>query len=553
MASKDKVSGKRKRVHLGIAEKLELIKKVESGVSVASVCEEYGVRKQTVSDIRKSKEKLKEYSVKFSVEKNKDKKGVVHTRKHMKAPQSKELEEAVYKWYVQQRSVNVTVRGVEIKVVADELARHMGIEFKASDGWLWRFRNRHGLCNTLQHAQAGSADASANASAVELFRLKLNELIKTEDMHLSQVYNADETGLFWRSLPRNTQAFRNEDSIPVKKIIQDKFSALLGVNATGTHRLKPVVVGKSANPRCLKDCTQELPVTYYNSKNSWFTGAIFEDWFFNHFIPEVRSFQEHVLHLHPEDVKAILLLDNAPAHPHANKLVSADGKIRAVFLPPNTKSLIQPMDQGLMISCKRYYQRKYLDEVLVVLEDEEDLEEDRRVQRTLNNINNYNLKSAIYNFASSWRDVKITTLSNVWKKLLLDKDFECDFLGFEPQDFHQVLLCAGEKDVTFEDVENWLEDNDADPGYQMLSTEEIADAVLTDKDAVGDSSTDEEEEVVLGPKMSAVRESLDILISYVDCTDNREIQGYYGHLHKLRELVIRDQYQRGKQLKLDPL
>ena len=66
---------KRKRTNLSIGAKLELIKKLESGVSVARVCDEYGIKKQTVSDICRSKEKLQAYAVKFNVDSNKDKKG----------------------------------------------------------------------------------------------------------------------------------------------------------------------------------------------------------------------------------------------------------------------------------------------------------------------------------------------------------------------------------------------------------------------------------------------------------------------------------------------
>ena len=51
MASKQKESGKRKRGNLSIVEKLELTKKLESLVSAIRVCDEYGVKKQTVSDI----------------------------------------------------------------------------------------------------------------------------------------------------------------------------------------------------------------------------------------------------------------------------------------------------------------------------------------------------------------------------------------------------------------------------------------------------------------------------------------------------------------------
>jgi hypothetical protein len=45
-----------KRANLSVKQKLEFTKKLESGVSVACVCEEYGAKKQTVSDIRKTKD-----------------------------------------------------------------------------------------------------------------------------------------------------------------------------------------------------------------------------------------------------------------------------------------------------------------------------------------------------------------------------------------------------------------------------------------------------------------------------------------------------------------
>ena len=169
--------------------------------------------------------------MKFDVDSNKDRKGVVHSLKTMRVAKSRELEDAVYKWYVQERSVGVNVRGVDILDAAVKLAAHMGISFSGSVGWLWRFRNRHGIRNKVVHCEAGSGDSGV----VEPFRLKFQKLIKEEDLSLSQIYNADETCLFWRSLPTNTQAFKNEDKIPGKKLSKDKFSALIGANASGTH------------------------------------------------------------------------------------------------------------------------------------------------------------------------------------------------------------------------------------------------------------------------------------------------------------------------------
>ena len=102
-------------------------------------------------------------------------------------------------------TVLVSMRRLEIADAANKLARHMGIEsLNDSDGWLWRFRNRHGIESKVERGESGSADIGS----VEPFRLKFNRLMKKENLHLGQLYNADETALSYRSLPRNTQAFK---------------------------------------------------------------------------------------------------------------------------------------------------------------------------------------------------------------------------------------------------------------------------------------------------------------------------------------------------------
>lgn len=157
MASRDGV--KRKRVHLNVAQKLDLIEKLEQGFSVAHVCEIYGVKKQTVSDIRKSKNKLQEFSSKYSAVSFKFDSPVT-SRKHMKVAKEKNLEEAVYRWYVEQRSSGVNVRSLELKSVRETLGKHMGLNVKASNGWLWRFRKRHGIDNEKTYGQSLRADTS---------------------------------------------------------------------------------------------------------------------------------------------------------------------------------------------------------------------------------------------------------------------------------------------------------------------------------------------------------------------------------------------------------
>ena len=121
----------------------------------------------------------------------------------------------------------------------------------------------------------------------------------------------------------------------------------------------------------------------------------------------------------------------------------------------------------MIMACKRWYTCKYLDEVLVFILEKEDETEDTRGLRTLNNIKTYNLKSGIFNFASAWKQVKISTMANCWKKLLQDVDPELDFERFEAQDFQRIFQACGEKEVSLKDVENWLEENDTEAGHQF--------------------------------------------------------------------------------------
>ena len=509
---------KAKRINLTVKQKLELIRKLESGATVAQVCEEYGVKKQTVSDIRKQKESLEQFTVKYG-----GASASGSERRTMKPSKIMDLDAAVYKWYSQQRSCGVPVRGVDLATGAGKLAEQMGMtDFKASDGWLWRFRKRHGIRNL---AVVGETE-SAEAWRVEPFRTKLMDHVRDQDLSMSQVYNLDETGILWRAMPRNTQASKEDKTAKGGKINKTRLSVLCGGNATGTHKLKLCITGHAKNPRALKDFMDRLPVHYYSSKKAWFTQWITNDYFQKHLIGEIRNHQENVLKIHPNEVKALVLLDNAPGHPSADTLCSSDGRIKTMFLPPNTTSLIQPMDQGVISAFKRRYQRKYLEEVLAIEETEEDIDEDHRGERTLENIKKYNIKDAIYNMAEAWNDMKATTLSNAWNKLLVKKDDDPEmfdfegFEGFEAVDFARLLRDAGEK-ATEEDIREWIEDNDEVGGHEVLTEEEIVASVVGGEEG---SDAEEEDDVrsTRSYKMKDVRNEADLLLDYVGFFKKRQ-------------------------------
>ncbi|KAJ4447492.1 hypothetical protein ANN_09499 [Periplaneta americana] len=501
-------SGKRKHKARSLHEKLKIIENLENGAAVASVCAEYRIAKQTVSDIRKKKSELLSFALKCNVDKE----------------------------TCRVKRIGIAVTGVEIQAAAERLAKQLGVNgFTASAGWLFRFCKCHNIVNRKVCGESLSADASA----VEPFKKKLHSIMKEEGLGLNQVYNADETGLYWHSLPDNTQASKSIRNTPGRKISKERVSALLCANADGSHILKTVIVGKSKQSRAIKNIMSNLPVHYYHSKNAWFTANITSDWFHNYAVPEIRRHKSNT------EVKAIILLDNAPAHPDEKKLCSADGKIICLFLPPNTTSLMQPMDQGVIYTAKRLYRKRFLSEVFEVEESTDG--EDRRAEKTLQNIKSYNFRSMIFNFAAAVKDIAPSTLANAWNKILCDNNVELESKGIELKDYHEALVRGGEKSVTVEEIEDWL-DNDGDPGYHIMNEDKIVDSVNDNRHF---ESEDEDPDMEL-PKMklSEVKEHLNSVINFIQRSDNKQISVYFCHMRHLRELVVKEMCEKS-QKKID--
>ena len=162
------------------------------------------------------------------------------------------------------------------------------------------------------------------------------------------MFNCDETGLNWRQIPERTLVSGWEKEAKGFKKSKVRMTLMACANASGSIAMPIMFIHKSANPRCFKNLKEDLPVHYYSQKNSWMDSTLFKTWFFDKFVPHCRSSLRKIGL--PE--KALLLLDNAPSHSSSGTLVSEDQQIRCVFLPPNTTSLIQPMDQGVLHNIK---------------------------------------------------------------------------------------------------------------------------------------------------------------------------------------------------------
>ncbi|KIK73674.1 hypothetical protein PAXRUDRAFT_20606 [Paxillus rubicundulus Ve08.2h10] len=62
-----------------------------------------------------------------------------------------------------------------------------------SEGWLTSFKARNGLKNMKRHGEA----ASASTDTIQKERAQIQELIQKEGYELQDIFNADETALFY--------------------------------------------------------------------------------------------------------------------------------------------------------------------------------------------------------------------------------------------------------------------------------------------------------------------------------------------------------------------
>ena len=99
-----------------------------------------------------------------------------------------------------------------------------------------------------------------------------------------------------------------------------------------------------------------------------------------------------------EGRKVALIIDNCPAHPVIENL----SHIKLDFLPPDTTSVSQPMDQDVIRCVKAHYRKRLVKLIL----------------RSLNSNNplaKVSLLTALQLLASAWNEVSQTTFANCFK------------------------------------------------------------------------------------------------------------------------------------------
>ena len=121
--------------------------------------------------------------------------------KRVRQTQHPEVTEMMDLWVARAMHHGIDLNGEVLRQKWMRFADLVGVpddeRLHLSDGWLTKFKARHNLKNRKRHGEAASADPEA----VEQDRQRLRNLITKYGYKLCDIFNMDETGLFYAYVP----------------------------------------------------------------------------------------------------------------------------------------------------------------------------------------------------------------------------------------------------------------------------------------------------------------------------------------------------------------
>ena len=328
-------SPKRQRKELTLNEKVDLIEHSEKTPKITQkdLGVKFGIGKTTVSDILKRKEFYREQ---FKIS------GSGKRQRFIIGSKYGNLNEAVFKWFEQARAKNIPISGPIIQEKALQFASELDFpDFKASVGWLESFKSRFNIA----HFKICGESADVNLDVVNSYKDVLKQ--KLDGYEPRDIFNCDETGLFFRALPDKSFSVKGKDC-KGGKLAKERVTVMLACSMLGEK-----VIGKSSRPRCFKNLDlKKFPVTWRNNKKSWMSSEIFSEW-----ITDIND------KMRKKQRQIIMFLDNATVHRNI-KL----SHVKLEFFPANTTSKLQPLDLGIIRAMKARYRKNLMRRLLAGIE-----------------------------------------------------------------------------------------------------------------------------------------------------------------------------------------
>ena len=164
------------------------------------------------------------------------------------------------------------------------------------------------------------------------------------------------------------------------------------INADGSEKLQPLVIGKAKKPRAFgRKSGAQLGFYYWNNAKAWMTTDIYQEW--------LKDWDQK---LATTDRKILLIVDNFSGHTTPRGLKN----IEIVHFEPNLTSHVQPADQGIICCFKAHYRSRYIKQAISRYDS----------GTTPGEIYDINQLEAMRLADAAWQEVDTTTIRHCWMK-----------------------------------------------------------------------------------------------------------------------------------------
>ncbi|XP_062578214.1 tigger transposable element-derived protein 6-like [Saccostrea cucullata] len=472
------------------------------------------IGKSTIGDVIKEKDKWLATQA--------DSEGLTKSRN----PKHQQLDDALYLWFTDMSAHHAAINDDMLLTKARQLGEQLGVtDFSYSRGYLHRFKGRRGIKRKLYQGEADSADMTA----VQTGREDLQHVL--QDYDPEDIFNLDETGLFYRLGPNYTLATK---TVSGTKKSKDRITVALATNATGSTKIRAFVITKVNCPRCFgKTYNPETYVRYRHNTKAWMTSELFQEW--------LRDFDRQ---MRVAGRNVILLVDNAASHSQGDVVLR---NVTLHFLPPNTTAHIQPMDAGIIKAFKAHYRKQLVHHYIERVEKKEE--------------QSVNLREALHMVKRAWDSVKVSTIVNCYRHVQIlpskddseedddvplsrlqyrtDEDDDDDIpllqLQKKMRELPEACTMTAEEYVSVDAEEETGQHLTDDDIMTLVSREEVPE--IADKD-------DEEEEVRKDVTFSQASGGIKMVISFFEQTstsatsiDMDKRRAYLDHLWEMLDAI----------------
>lgn len=479
-----------KRKSLTLEMKLEVIKKKEQGWGNTKIGRAMGLRESTVRTILKQKEQIEKLKKSYGASK-------VDERKRKTSAEIVAMERYLSIWINRKESEGVPLDKKSImeqaKIFYVMICKKNGVApsaFKASSGWLYRFLRRKGIRNVRLTGEGHSADEVA----AQQFPEYLKEVIQEEGYHPDAIYNCDEAGLFYKRMPKSTFVAKKVKQARGRKADKTRITVMFCVNASGSHKMKPLVIHTARHPRSFNHLSdmRDAPVYWRASPKGWMRGTVMTEWFQSCFIPDARRRCRQ----DGREFKVLLTMDNCPSHP--SFLNGLDPNVQVVFLPPNTTSLIQPLDQEIIACVKARYHMTVFQELrnstasqqdirLLVGDGDEEIDDPARQEDDMLDDPDeeatedvvtvqkfwkaFQVRHAVDHLVAAWENINVRTIRHAWKKMTPH------LITDDPDDSTET------RQVADEELADAVREARSVPGFASVTAEELLEVQAEGEEA----------------------------------------------------------------------